>query len=569
MGETTTHVTQQVVQDPSTVSVLTALSGLAIPATATIIFLIILLLVAAVIWGGFEFKGGYGNLTITLKKRENKSFSELHCSRDNDAPEVQQDLLPALPTKEIQAQATPPEDEEHEEGASAGGWYDFLKSRSVYELDNAYSVIKTSVDEESTEFWTTEYKKRRANYGADNGVDAVRGLISANPSWCYPFVVLLDWAIRDHDYDEAERYLNEGLKRQASDQFGLILSSGVRLKYIRGGAVEALRFCVEYANASIPERMKAGAFYALAEQLNDAGQIEGYRVALEWAVSLQPSDKGKVFSLAYNYAESDSHWVPAMWHYRDIIDQDDNGPVARNNLAILIGNFDKAAQIEAYEKAAEAGDLYAPANLANLLISDGYVAAGERMLKAISDAGDAAELHSHAVASAMAARRDLITKNEKIRRTVEQASKCYRASLARSFKRLQSGEEAASGLYGTDDTKVLVSIGAEFAIVRMRIGGSDYYGKLPFQVTCFSGAVSNRPDTILGMHFVDITLLDEGNEIVRLFQWPKAIGFDYEIVDYELRRTKNELIVPPTLPPPVELGNSLASAILGNRQIPT
>ena len=562
----TTQLAQQAAQPSNFINILTALGGLAIPITAVIILVIVAAVLAAVMWGGFEFKIGYDKLSLTLSKRE-KTGTEV--SPDVDAEEASreppaEEELPPAPTAEIEAQATPPGDQEIDHGNTIEQVLAYIRAKTLADLDLAYEQLTSPAKERGDEFWITDYKKRRADLGADNGADAVRRLITDQPAWSYPYAVLIDWAIRDHDYETAECLLQEGEKRLASEQFSFVLSSGVRLKFLTAGPNEALRYCVEFARTALPERMKADMFFLLAELLEEAGHVEGQRVALEWAVALRPSDDGKTFSLAYSYARANSHWALAMWHYRTVIARND-GAVAQNNLAILLGKFDKAVQIEAYEKAAAAGDLYAPANLAHLLISDGYIAIAERLLKSIEDPGAAAEIHGSAAIEALAARRKLETRDGEIRRSIEQVSKSYRASLARAYKRLQAGGEAASGFYGTGDNMVSASIMPEGANVRVRIGTIDYFGQLTMQATCFAGSISNRADTVLGGYYFDVTLLDEGGGTVRLFQWPRSAGQDHPIHEFGLRKIEGVPPPPPPLPPPAlpVLGSSGVSALLG------
>jgi hypothetical protein len=307
---------------------------------------------------------------------------------------------------------------------------------------------------------------------------------------------------------------------------------------------------VEYLKANIPPRMKAGAFFTLAEILKEAGDIEGQRVALEWAIAIQPYDKDKAFSLAYSYAEASSHWAPAMWHYRKVVSEENDGAVARNNLGILLGNFDKACQVQAYEEAAAGGDLYAPANLAHLLIADGYIAAAERLLKTVENPGAAAELHNGAAAAALAARRKMNLKDTEIRRAVSEASQVYRESVARSFKRLQTNGEAASGIYVSADNMAAANIGPDSASVRIRISTADYEGTLKNQTTCFSGLIGRPGDTILGSYYIEASLIDEGGGVLRLFQWPGSIGVDYRGYSYQLNKIDGPMPPPPALPPP-------------------
>lgn len=549
-----------VAADPSTLDYIKALSPLAVPATALIVLLIVIFLVSAIACRWFEVDASWGKLVFKVRRPDNSRTTQIHQNTILDEAIVMQSNVVS---SDVVAQAAIQLPEEQASGQPNFAAY--FEARSLRALDEAFEPFRSTIAAEDMEFWETNYRKRRAEYGADNGRDEMRKLIEENPTWAFPHAVLLKWHLEDHDFEEAEVQLQVGLKKKSSAQFGRLLSEGVTLRYRRNGTRNAVSFCAEWSKAQIPEWQKAGAFGMLAELLKEDGEIEGYRVALEWALAVQPADKSKEFPLAYSYAENPGHWPPAMWHYQRVFASGNDGTVASNNLAILIGHFDKMNQIEGYERAAQGGDQFSVANLAHLLISDGYVLAAERLLKSVADPGSAAELHASAAAAAHAARRAMETKRREIEIVVDKQSASFRHSLARALRHLQSGLASSTGFYASDDELIVVELAGDSAACRARFSSLDYAGTLKYQGGCYAGLLLSKGQTFLNTYTTEVTLLEEGGGAVRLFQWPSSIGAQSVVNDYLLKHVES----PPEPPPPFSShgGLTLGRLFEGERDV--
>ena len=465
-----------------------ALSGFAIPATALLVLVGLIFLVVAVAFRWFEVNASWGKLVLKVQ-RPPKAVA----SPSQPAPSVVQGTAEEAPKavidQEIPGQAGTPIVAEPENDET--GFMAYFRARTVDAIDKAFPAFIATLDGESDEFWQTDYRERRAGYGADNGRDGVRQLITDHPTWAYPHAVLLKWSIDDHDFAAAEEHLAAGLSRQSSPQLGYVLSAGVRLRFMTGGPRSGLRLCAEWSTASIPERIKAGAFVTLADLLKDVGDTEGQRIALEWAIAIFPQSEGNIFTLAYSYGDTAGRWASSMWHYQRIVGKADNGPVARNNLGVLLGHFDKKVQIDTYEGAAAEGDLYAVANIAHLLIAEGFVRAGERLLKSVAEPGAAAELHGTAATAAHAAQRQLDDRRAGIDGLVERETKPFRQSLAKALRHTQSGGMPAQGAYASKDALIVVLVKEGRALCRIRAGTTDFEGILKDQGTCYAGRVTS------------------------------------------------------------------------------
>jgi hypothetical protein len=561
MPQGTTNTVAATVSAPagathSVLDYLTAVGALSLPITAALVLLGLVLVAFRLI----EVDFGVGK--VIMKLRRPGKLPTLGASASATEGVAENIASPAPTAPEITAQAGRAEAEEKDDAdatSPANHSWEYIVARTVEGLDAHWTGWKASVVPEHNEFWETDYRRRRADFGADHGREAMRQLALKHPTWAYPHAVLANWCREGHDLEASEAHLAAGLTRQASPQFGHVLSAGVTLRHETGGLRAALDFCLEWSKAQIPERFKAGLFHSLADLLEEIGDGEGYRVAYEWALLAHPGEKPRSFALAYDYAEAPSHWAPAMSTYQSIVGQGDNGAVSRNNLAILLGHFDKPAQIDSYEQAIAGGDHFAVANLAKLLITDGYVAAGERLLATVTEPSASAELHAGAASAALAARRALEKKQSEISALIKAQLAPYRTAVARSLRHLQSGGTAASGFYVSADGLTQLFLGPTEAQCRMRLGDTNYTGTCKWQASCYAGKLSWDGGGFFGLSF-DVTVIDEGGGVVRLFLWPNAIGPDQSIAVHELRPSATQ---PPALPAPQTPSPSALGGLLG------
>lgn len=323
----------------------------------------------------------------------------------------------------------------------------------------------------------------------------------------------------------------------------------------------------EWSRADLPESSRASLFSVLSDLLKSSGDTEGARIALEFASSVQPKNEVRTFSLAYSYAETNIRWASAIWHYRKCLDDKDDGPIARNNLGILYARLDKAVAIQTYELASNDGDKYAAANIAHLLIEDGYVSLAENLLDAVEDPGNAAELHAGARKALLAEKRRIDTKLEEIAKAANANCDLYQASLAAALRNIQRGEPATVvGFFSSADRSVTLETDGDKARCHLRDGEAVFDGSLQNEVTCFAGFMSRSGGSILGADVSQFTLINEGNGTLRLFRWPRSVSLSTPPKVYELLQAHQavELAPPPEQPEP----NPLAILGIANALLP-
>lgn len=512
---------------------------------------------AAVLWGDLELSGSFGKSSLRLGKRSSSAQpviaepTALDHSINPAAPETV--VLP----HEAEPQSLPASDvaevEKAEDESSKEEWTTFMAyfdAKTLTALDDAFSGFEPTVSDESVEFWKTDYIRRREALGVDRGREAMRDLATANPGWAMPHAVMLEWALADHDVQSARTHLAAGLAKVNSPQFGHVLSAGTSLLYRHDSRQAAFEFACEWSKADLPERIRAGSFQTLAEALKKDGDVEGYRIALEFAIAIQPTYETRIFSAAYSYADNGSHWLAAIWNYQKVIGPEGDGVIARNNLAIITVQLARAVGIEGYERASAEGDPYAAANLAHLLIDDGYLSLAEKVLNEVDSPGQAAENHASARTALYAAKRVRQEKSEEIEMLARSATEGYRASVASSLRSRQDGLTRVNGIFASDDRRALIQLTDATALVRLRLGSAEHEGSLRDQATCYAGWIGTKGSGILGSLVNEYTLIVETDNTVRLFQWPNSVSITQCLVSFVLHRVEilPELAAPPARP---------------------
>lgn len=508
-------------------------------------------------------------LTLKLRKASKPTLATdlpTPIAPTQELPEGAGSANQALAHLPVPQQITDCESEkESAEATSSKVFFNYLRAKTISDLDIAWDAFtKECLTEEAPEFWHTENLRRRADLGAERGRDALRDLAAAQPTWAHPHSTLLNWAIDDHDIEAANRHFAEGLKRSSSPQFGHVLSAGITLRFKTDGKEAALQLACEWSKADLTEAIRAGAFVTLADLLKESGDADGYRTALEFANLIQPSIDDRLFKLAYAYADAGRGWAPAVYHYQRLVGSEDDGPVSRNNVGIIYADLDKAVAVQTYEAAARDGDKYASANLAHLLINDGYIAIAQKLLAEVDDPGAAAENHAAAKKAVLTARRHTEDKLEEITAKAKAEVEPLKASFAAALRNRQQADFVVpAGPYASADHNVLAVINDESALCQLRVGNLVYTGNLQNQATCFAGYLSVKGSSLLGSEIGQFIMLDEGKGNLRLYRWPSKIGLGQGITSYELRQVTELPQLAPSPPSPSSHGLLAAALALG------
>jgi|GEM_PF-6930424 len=537
--------------------VLKAWAPMAIAAAVILVCITILVTIAAAIWGKLDIETGAGKL-FSLRIRRQPEHESLPPSVPRLESGADESISLATGESAVSHDPVPQEGTEANEAKEKArdyGWErvrNYFTARTIADLDTAFTAFIEGTADEHMEFWQTDHLRRREELGVDGARKSMQSLADQNPAWAMPHSLLVDWALSDHDYEQARKHLENGLTKTSSPQFGHLLNAGVRLFFKAEGKEAALRFASTWSKADVPESMRADTFNTAADLLKDAGDIDGCRVALEYASILQPTNENRAFSLAYSYAQSAGRWAPAIWYYERCLAGKEEAAVAQNNIGILFSHIDKAVAVQTYEEANKAGDLYAAANLAHLLIRDGYVAIAEALLDTVADPGPAAENHAAARAAALTSRGNAEKKRAEITAAARANVQQYKASLANAMRTLQrDGDANVVGPFATIDCHATALIDGAKAFCQVRVGVSVFEGSLINQATCYAGWLSRKGGTLLTAEVNEFTLLKEGSDVLTLIRWPSSIDLQIGIKFYQLKRAE---AVPELAPPPRPTG---------------
>ncbi|RVT89424.1 hypothetical protein [Sphingomonas crocodyli] len=513
------------------------------PITVLLILIIVLIVVAVVAVGWVEINIPILSGTLRILRPQKSGVpDEAAVSTLPDAATIGDgELLP-----ELQARAGQPAEAEHN-----SPFIEYIEAKTLSELDQKFNAFSSEI-ENDREFWETDYQRRRFRLGSADGSEGLKRLVRDHPQWALPSAILVELSVATHDFQAAGEHLIEGLKRETAKRFGAVLSSGLRLRFEEGGVAPAAAFAAEWCDSQVAPAAKGELLITYAGLLKDAGHEEGHLLAREWAGEICPSERANIFRLAYAYAERRGRWAAAITMYDKHIIWGDEGGVSINNRAILYGHFDKPLQISEYERAAEAGDAFAKANLAQLMISDGYLKAAEHLLLTDEAAGDAAELHAEARRQLLAARRAVADSKEETENSVSEQRRPLARSISLALRHFQR-RGAFEGQFSSADGWITASLVAGNARCRARLNGTDLEGDLTFQGICYGGQISVVGQGLLSGSSYDVTLFFETTDTVRFFRWPSLNGAHAKQVEVELNRVAQ-------LPVPAEANAALGPA---------
>ena len=167
-----------------------------------------------------------------------------------------------------------------------------------------------------------------------------------------------------------------------------------RLRLLKSAAVAHVRAGAPEASSAIIERMKTHVQTTgigeleLLDTLRELAEISKNNdvvvAALERMVDIDPSDTNTRFSLAYKHSDIGNNDL-ALFHYLRI-PIDERTAMAWNNLGVVFDHSGLSAKsVEAYRVAEKMGETLAMSNLAEKLITAGFLEAAQQECNAALD----------------------------------------------------------------------------------------------------------------------------------------------------------------------------------------
>lgn len=424
----------------------------------------------------------------------------------------------------------------------------FLSAKNLADLDAAFEDLKK---EESVatdlDFWTTYYVSQKRRIGLSGTFEELEVLSNANTNWIYPVLDLLRAAVEAHDPARASQLIDQALARRTTENSANLLPTILYAYFSLHSAERALQFYQQECARGLTSSERAALLAALAANLDKDADKFAYRTATEMACVADPGRRAEGFQLAYSYADDPKCWALSYNAYSEVSPKSDQYIWTLNNRGVLLQGLDKTASIEYYERGVERNNAQSISNLARLLIDDGYIGVGERLLDGIAEPGDAAEHIATTRAAALGARRQLQKRSDEILAFANAEAQRYRAVIGRALRAIDAGVSDQKGLFGSADGAFLVLVDGAGAAVRNVVGTLALEGVLPPSVVGFNGTIHTKGQGLLGT-IVSVSIFVTGENELTAIVWSYSKSLTDRIRFVELKR-KTEQALPQAVVP--------------------
>lgn len=424
----------------------------------------------------------------------------------------------------------------------------FLSAKSLIDLDAAFEDLK---EEESVaadlDFWTTCYVGQKQRIGLSGTFEELEGLANSNPSWIHPVLDLLRAAVEAHDAARASKLIEQALARRTPENSSNLLQTILFAHFTLHSPERALRFYQQECAKGLTSSERAALLAALAANLDKDADKFAYRTASEMASVADPGRRAEGFQLAYSYADDPRFWALSYNAYSEVSPKSDRYTWTLNNRGVTLQGIDKTAAIDYYERGVERKNAQSISNLARLLIDDGYIGVGERLLDGIAEPGDAAEHIATTRAAALAARRHLQKRTDEILSFANAEAQRYRAVIGRALRAIDAGVSDQKGLFASEDGAFLVLLDGAGAAVRNVVGTLALEGVLLRSIVGFNGTIHAKGQGLLGT-IVSVSILVTGANELTAVIWSYSKSLTDRIRFVELTR-KVEQAMPQAVVP--------------------
>jgi hypothetical protein len=431
-----------------------------------------------------------------------------------------------------------------------------IAATTLTDLESAFADFKSDDDvKKEIDFWTSFFVERKKGLGIAGTSDELEALAIANPTWIYPSLDLLRAAVEAHDTDRALQLIEQLLARRTSENATSILPTVLHAYFALYSPERAMQFYQEQIKYGLTSSEKASLLSALAGNLDKGADKFAYRAASEMALVADPGKKAEAFQLAYSYGDDDKSWALSYNAYAETAHKSDQYVWSLNNRGVLLQGIDKSASVDFYERGLDRGNAQAISNLARLLIEDGYIAVGERLLDGIADPGDAAEHVATTRAAALKARRKTQKQLEEVATFAAAEAQRYRAVIGRALRALDAGVTLTNGLFASEDGAFLVMLDAAGAAVRSTVGTILLEGVLPMSSVGSNGIIYTKGSGLLGS-ILYVSIFATGRSEMTAVIWPATKSRNERMRFIELSHKANHEALSGGKLPAVLIGNS-------------
>ncbi len=241
-------------------------------------------------------------------------------------------------------------------------------------ISTAYLKSSYAVEDDNKNVWIARCEYLRVLLGRGGNLDNLKAFTVSNPNnsavWYY---LARGYAVYE-DYTNAASTYETAAKHAKNVSWRLELLSDAAKAYTKTGAVKAATNIINEMKTLAPaggleEIALLRTLKEVAEAKKEDNLVLG---ATERILELNPSDINMRFSLAHKYKEVGNSEL-SLFHYLKIPYQE-REPATWNNLGVTYEALELAAKsVESYRRAEKAGETLAMSNLAQKLITAGFI----------------------------------------------------------------------------------------------------------------------------------------------------------------------------------------------------
>ena len=250
-------------------------------------------------------------------------------------------------------------------------------------INKAYLATEVASQDENKNTWKAFCEYTRLKFGKGGTLANLKALAEKHPNSCGVLKYLAEGFEQYKDYAGAASVYEVAAVKTQNEIEQLRLLTNAAAAHAQAGAAEAAVKVIDRMKAQVQTSGvgEEELLNALKEVAAVGKEDEELLAIMERMVDLDPSDTRARFSLAYKHAEVGNNDL-ALFHYLRI-PYHERDPRAWNNLGVAFDHFNLSAKsVQSYRTAEAAGETLAMSNLAQKLITAGFLPEAQKQCDA-------------------------------------------------------------------------------------------------------------------------------------------------------------------------------------------
>lgn len=473
---------------------------------------------------------GRGNKSALRGAWGNKSF-ELNPSNHSALDALPPTIVPAPVTKvsEIRMDSEEPETIAEEPPNDKTDLVALVSAENIHDIDDAWAALDLSkFEEDKKDIWTGYYLGRRNTMGGTGAKEALIAAHTDNPTWIWPAVNLARLSSTVADWDQAEAYLLEALRRATGKNRATIIENLVTHEYKSKGFDEAVEKARAFSNNET-NSVVASVIDAILS-IDDDNLPKG-SLSVQLFRELRQREETSLsqkFSLAYQYSDSDDTKHLGLRTYASLSEAGYSKPTCQNNLGVLYGSFGSPLlQFEHYEDGFKSGSSLAGINLATALANAGFIDRAEELLNNIPPDSESEANRASLISTISSARKKMTEKRKEIRALTLSAYEPYQREISLISAFWKSGTSFNLGPFEGPNACTFDANAGQLKLTR---SGKRWSGALTRRGFFFDGMVIEESTTLLLAGNARVIAAPTASDQMTLMIFPALQGSPPEIL---------------------------------------